>query len=251
MARRQIHRARGRSRALRGATLALLAERAGHGYELAHRLNRRLGPTWRVRPRQIYPILDELVETGLATCAEEPIPDRPRQSRVVYRATDGATETLRLWMQSPIEKEPTHPDLLARIASAGPGDAAKLSEALDEYERDLLELLEANGGDLGPVSSWSTLLLSLVRSHTEAQLRGELRWVAESRRRIDQFAIDARSGPHMAGGEPGSPSSMTRRRKWPALHANAALRVPCPAAARREACRVITEAAWPDAGGSR
>lgn len=190
MAKRQIHRARGRSRALRGATLALIAERAGHGYELAHRLNRRLGPTWRVRPRQIYPILDELVGSGLATCAEEPIPDRPRQSRVVYRATDRATETLRLWMQSPIEKEPTHPDLLARIASAAPGDVAKLSEALDEYERDLLELLEANGSTSVPVSSWSTLLLSVVRSHTEAQLRGELRWLAESRRRIGEFAVD-------------------------------------------------------------
>jgi DNA-binding PadR family transcriptional regulator len=191
MAKRQIYRARGRARALRGATLALLAERAGHGYELAHRLNRRLGPTWRVRPKQIYPILDELVETGLATCTGEPIPDRPRQSRVVYRATHGATETLRLWMQSPVEKEPTHSDLLARIASATPGDAAKLSEALDEYERDLLELLEANGSNGGPVSSWSALLLSVVRSHTEAQLRGELRWLAESRRRIDEFAVDA------------------------------------------------------------
>lgn len=191
MAKRHIHRARGRSRALRGATLALLAERAGHGYELAHRLNRRLGPTWRVKPRQIYPILDELVETGLATCAEEPIPDRPRQSRVVYRATHHAPETLRLWMQSPIEKEPAHPDLLARIASAAPGDVGELSDALDEYERDLLELLEANGSTGGPVSSWSTLLSSVVRSHTEAQLRGELRWLAESRRRIDEFAVDA------------------------------------------------------------
>jgi DNA-binding PadR family transcriptional regulator len=187
MRKTHTNRARARSRGLRGATLALIAERGGHGYELAHRLNVRLGPTWQVGPRQVYPILDELVRAGLATSAEEPNPDRPRQPRVVYRATERASAVLQSWMQSPVEKEPDRPDLLARIASATPADAAELTEALDEYERDLRRLLHDNEEAKLSVSSWSTLRLAVVRGHTEAQLQGELRWLKEARRRIAEF----------------------------------------------------------------
>ncbi len=190
MENRHTQPARARSRGLRGATLALIAERGGHGYELAHRLNVRLGPVWQVGPKQVYPILDELVRAGLATSAEEPNPDRPRQPRIVYRATERASEVLRIWMQSPVEKEPARPDLLARIASATPADAAELTEALDEYERDLRRLLQANDAEDFPVTSWNTLLLSVVRGHTDAQLQGELRWLDEARRRIADFEGD-------------------------------------------------------------
>jgi DNA-binding PadR family transcriptional regulator len=187
MGRANIDLARGRSRALRGATLALIVERGGHGYELAHRLNRRLGPTWRIDPRQIYPILDELASAGLATGVEEPNPDRPRQPRIVYHATEQAPEMLRRWMRSPVEKEPVRPDVLARIGCARSSDAAELLSALDDYERELLLLLEAND-DVDPTSrSWSALVLSVVRDHTNAHLQAEFRWVAEARRRIREF----------------------------------------------------------------
>lgn len=183
-----IDLARGRSRALRGATLALIVERGGHGYELAHRLNRRLGPTWRVEPKQIYPILDELAGAGLATCTEESNPDRPRQPRVVYRATQQAPEVLRRWLHSPVEKEPVRPELLARIAAATPADTADLLDALEEYERDLLRLIEANDELEPPIRSWSVLARSVVRGHADAHLQGELRWLVEARRRIREFA---------------------------------------------------------------
>jgi DNA-binding PadR family transcriptional regulator len=188
MGERQIELARGRSRGLRGATLALILERGGHGYELAHRLNRRLGPTWQIDPKQIYPILDELMGAGLATCTEEANPDRPRQPRMVYRATEQAPEVLRRWMDSPVEKEPVRPDLLARIASGTPADVPELLGALDEYERDLLHLVEANDDADPAPRSWHALLLSVVRAHTDAQLQGELRWLVEARRRIREFA---------------------------------------------------------------
>lgn len=187
MGRADIGLARGRSRALRGATLALIAERSGHGYELAHRLNRRLGPTWQIDPRQIYPILDELVSAGLATSHEEPNPDRPRQPRVVYDATDQAAETLRRWMTSPVEKEPVRPDVLARVGCAQIRDADELLRALADYERELLRLLEANDDADPPARSWSALALSIVRGHTDAHLQAELRWLIDARRRIREF----------------------------------------------------------------
>lgn len=191
--RTHIDLAQSRSRALRGATLAMIVERGGHGYGLAHRLNRRLGPTWQVDPKQLYRILDEFAGAGLATCSQEPNPDRPRQPRVVYRATERAPDTLQQWLCSPIEREPVRPEVLARIVAAQPGDAHEVLEALEEYERDLLRLIEAND-ECGPsVLSWSALVWSVVRGYTDVQLQGELRWLVEARRRIGEF-VDCHGG---------------------------------------------------------
>jgi DNA-binding PadR family transcriptional regulator len=182
-----IDLARGRLRGLRGATLALIVERPSHGYELTHRLNRRLGPTWQVEPKQIYPILDDLAKAGLVTCSGEPNPDRPRQLRVVYHPTERAPEALHRWMRSELEMAPLRPDVIARIAAAAPGDADELLRALDEYEAGLLRLLEASDGAEPPVRSWRGLLLGIARSHTDSYLQGEFQWVAVSRRRIHEF----------------------------------------------------------------
>jgi DNA-binding PadR family transcriptional regulator len=187
------HLARGRSRALRGAMLALIVERPTHGYELAHRLNRRLGPTWYVDPRQIYPYLDEMERAGLVTSTTEASPDRPRQARVVYHATDEAHVALQRWMQSDLERVPVRPDVMARVASATPDDADKLLRALDDYEAELLRMLEAaDDADL-PVRSWNTLMLAIGRDHTDAYLRGEFQWLDTSRRRVREYLTAQRS----------------------------------------------------------
>jgi DNA-binding PadR family transcriptional regulator len=182
-----IDLARGRSRGLRGATLSLIVERPGHGYELTHRLNRRLGPTWQVDPKQVYPILDDLARAGLVTPVDEPNPDRPRQPRVVYHPTDRAPQALRRWMQSELETVPLRPDVIARIASATPGDAEELLRVLDDYEAELLRLLEANDEADASVRTWRSLLLALARGHTDSYLQGEFQWVVVSRRRIREF----------------------------------------------------------------
>jgi DNA-binding PadR family transcriptional regulator len=182
-----IDLARGRLRELRGATLALIVERPGHGYELWHRLNRRLGPTWQIEAKQIYPILDHLQDAGLVTSAEEPTPGRPRQSRTVYYPTALASDALRSWIESELELAPRRPAVIARLASASPGDAGALLHVLDDYEGELLRLLEANDEPPVPVQSWKGLMLALARGHTDSYLQGELQWVALSRRRIREF----------------------------------------------------------------
>jgi DNA-binding PadR family transcriptional regulator len=179
--------ARGRLRGLRGATLALLVERPAHGYELTSRLNRRLGGTWRVEPKQVYAILDDLAKAQLVTFGEQPNPDRPRQPRVVYHPTPRAPEALRRWMQSALEAVPLRPDVVARIASAAPGDAQELLRVLDEYEGQLLRLREAPEDAAPAEQSWEELTLALARGHTDGYLRAELRWVAGARRQIRAF----------------------------------------------------------------
>ena len=182
-----IDLARGRLRELRGATLALIVERPGHGYELTNRLNRRLGPTWQIEPRQIYAILDDLTEACLVRSVDDPNPDHPRMRRVVYHPTEQAQLTLRRWMQTELEPVPLRPNVVARITSATPGDAEELLRVLDDYETELLRLLEANDDVDPPVRSWRGLLLAVARSHTDSYLQGEFQWVVVARRRIREF----------------------------------------------------------------
>lgn len=179
--------ARGRNRELRVATLALIVERPGHGYELAHRLNCRLGPTWQIEPKLIYSILDDLARSNLVVAVDEASPDRPRQTRTVYHASDDAPTTLRRWMRSELEVGPVRPDVIARVSSASPGDAEELLRVLDEYEGELLRRLEAVEDPDPPARSWRGLLLAIARSHTDSYLQGEFQWVVVSRRRIRDF----------------------------------------------------------------
>ncbi|HEX4805319.1 MAG TPA: PadR family transcriptional regulator [Conexibacter sp.] len=178
-------------RELRGATLALIVERPGHGYELASRLNRRLGPTWQVEPKVVYSILDDFAQAGLVRAVDEPNPDRPRQRRVVYHSTNCAPATLRRWMRSGFEAGPVRPDVIARIASATPGDARELLRVLDDYEGELLRLLEANDDADPATRTWRGLLLAIARSHTDSYLQGEFQWVVLARRRIREFMAEA------------------------------------------------------------
>lgn len=182
-----IDLARGRLRELRGATLALIVERPGHGYELTHRLNQRLGPTWQIEPRQIYAILDDLAKAGLVYSVDDPTAGHARMRRVVYRPTKHAVLTLRRWMQTELDPVRLRPNVIARIASAAPGDAEELLRVLDEYEGELLRLLEANDDVDPPVRTWRGLLLAVARGHTDGYLQGELQWLVVARRRIREF----------------------------------------------------------------
>lgn len=167
--------------------LALIVERPGHGYELANRLNRRLGPTWQIEPKLVYSILDDFARSNLVAAVDEASPDRPRQTRTVYHATEHATATLHRWMRSELEVGPVRPDVIARIASASPGDADELLRVLDEYESELLRLLEAIEAADPPVRSWRGLVLAIARSHTDGYLQGEFQWIVVARRRIREF----------------------------------------------------------------
>lgn len=187
MGERATQLAPGAARALRGTLLALIIERPSHGYELAARLSRRLGPSWQVTPKQIYPLLDQLQAGGLVTGAHVAGPDRSRQTKTVYSPTEAARDVLDRWMESGVEKGPLREEMWARVACAGRAHAIQVLDALDRYERQILEQIEANDEDDPPVRSWSTLMQAIVREQTDAHLRGELMMVTNARRRIKEF----------------------------------------------------------------
>jgi DNA-binding PadR family transcriptional regulator len=70
---------------VRGAILALLAERPMHGYEMMQELEERSGGAWRPSAGSIYPTLQQLEDEGLVRSEE--IGDRRR-----YTLTDAGRE---------------------------------------------------------------------------------------------------------------------------------------------------------------
>jgi DNA-binding PadR family transcriptional regulator len=58
-------RRRGRRPNVRAAVLALLTERAMHGYEMIQELDERTGGAWRPSPGSVYPTLQLLEDEGL------------------------------------------------------------------------------------------------------------------------------------------------------------------------------------------
>ncbi|MEV0395666.1 PadR family transcriptional regulator [Polymorphospora rubra] len=64
-------RGRGRRPNVRTAVLALLTERAMHGYEMIQELDRRTGGAWRPSPGSIYPTLQLLEDEGLIVASTE------------------------------------------------------------------------------------------------------------------------------------------------------------------------------------
>ncbi len=173
---------------LKGAILGLVLERPGHGYDIGARLRARLGPTWAIDPKRLYRMLDQLERARLIAGVVECDPDNPRQHRTVYRATELAPEALRLWLETLAPREPTRVEIQAKVAAARAEDAPQLLLALQQYERECLELLRS--GDAQPLqaSSWLGLVMNTVRDAAHGQLHAEIDWAKRTRRRIEEYA---------------------------------------------------------------
>jgi DNA-binding PadR family transcriptional regulator len=171
----------GTARALRGATLALICERPGHGYDLAARLQHRLGPAWQVSAKDIYPILDQLFAAGLVRREHE-------HRRTVYHPAPAAYEAIERWHDGDVRKEALRSDVRARLATVPSGRVDRVLRILDQYEADLLELIEATEDDVPPqVRTWAGLLARVTHAGTDSHLHAEFAWIADARRRFVEF----------------------------------------------------------------
>jgi DNA-binding PadR family transcriptional regulator len=172
---------------LKGALLGLILERPGHGYDLANRLDRRLGPAWRIDGKRLYPMLGQLEKAGLVS-SEVISTDGPTVPRVVYSPTERANDALTDWMETNVPKEPMRVELHARIAVARAEDAPRLLAALDQYERQCFALLRASETELPQVRSWVGVAMHLARRSALGQLQAELTWIGHARGMITEFA---------------------------------------------------------------
>jgi DNA-binding PadR family transcriptional regulator len=168
---------------LKHAVLALIAERRGYGYELAQRFEERVGPGWRLNPSAIYPALDQLERSGLATSVARPGGTR-RSPRVVYAPTASGETALQAWLRATdLPPEPVRSELHLRLAFAHHEHHAALRAQLAAHERACRELLarypRPHGAPLGGEPG-------LVDDAVATRLRAELAWLAHARTAVDR-----------------------------------------------------------------
>ena len=179
---------RGSSTSVRGALLGLLLERPGHGGDLANRLSVRLGEAWRFDPNDVYRLLDQLEDEGLARSEEQPRRGNRRRTRVVYHPTERTAQALGTWMETLLPREPIRLDLQAKLSVARAEDVVRILPAIREYERECLALAQLVCPSDGEASSWGALFIDCTRDGVYAILQAEVDWAARTRERINDYA---------------------------------------------------------------
>lgn len=164
---------------LRGALLALLLQGPSHGYQLANRLERQLGPGWQITRTTLYRTLEKLNGDGLLL-AEEPGTAR---SRIVYCVTGRAEGAVQSWMESPLSLDEGQLQLQARMIVARLEDLPRILVAVNGYERSLFSIHAALGtqGVSADTKSLRSAMMKLVRQASRHRIEAELSWLVEVR----------------------------------------------------------------------
>jgi DNA-binding PadR family transcriptional regulator len=165
---------------LRGALLALLVQGPSHGYELANRLERQLGPGWSIVRTSLYRMLKGMHEDGLLSVAEA----ETAESKIVYSATELAEPALYAWMEGPLSLDLGQLQLQARMIVARWEDLPRLLVAVNNHERKLFARAAEIKSLAASADSLRGAMMKMVREASRHRITGELLWLDESRRTI-------------------------------------------------------------------
>jgi len=97
----------------RYALLGILSICPGSGYDIKKFMEQSTSNFWNESYGQIYPILKQLVDEGLATSHTAKQEGKPE--RYVYTLTDKGLEELRHWLTQPIEHTVERNELLLKL----------------------------------------------------------------------------------------------------------------------------------------
>jgi DNA-binding PadR family transcriptional regulator len=125
------------------AVLGLLARGPRTGYEVAKEISTVLSHFWHESDGQIYPVLRQLDEAGLAERDEEP--DVSGRRRVRYHITRDGRELLADWLAQPAQPLPPRHEVLLKLffgRHARRGDLLKVLAAYRALARETLVRLE-------------------------------------------------------------------------------------------------------------
>jgi DNA-binding PadR family transcriptional regulator len=176
---------------LKGALLALLSElgEPAHPYLLATLLRRRLGPASRVEAEAVYKMLEALERAGLIVGE---LRDNERGSwrrQRLYSVTDVTARALDAWMAAPVSYRVARAELQVKIAFSRPSDIVVLLAALDVFERQCMEQLEAcEAADDVPVATWTGVALNVACDWVQEHVKADLAWIMSARERMRDFA---------------------------------------------------------------
>jgi DNA-binding PadR family transcriptional regulator len=168
------------------AVLGLLLDRPAYAYELANRLQERLGPTWAINSGQLSQTLQKLESEGLIQKLEGYSTGR-RGRRIFGVTDDGAAEFDRWWFEEqPNTVAPPRRPLLVKLTLAGPMRLKESLRQIEAYELECAQRLNEatkrrDEVSDGPQLRTDHVLLRLGLRGDMFQLEGELAWARHAR----------------------------------------------------------------------
>ncbi len=114
------------------ALLGILSMCPGSGYDIKKFMEQSTSNFWSESYGQIYPILKQLVEEGLATSHTEKQEGKPE--RYVYTLTDRGLEELRHWLTEPIEHMVERNELLLKLFFGRQNTVASNIEHVKQFQ---------------------------------------------------------------------------------------------------------------------
>lgn len=181
------------------ALLGLLLQGFSYPYQLADRLEARMGPSWLVDSGQIYKTIKQMEELGLIEPVNRAGEDRDVRRRF-FAITERGTEEFERWFQATTDRArlPRQP-LLLKITLAGPKRLNEALKQIDAYELDcttcLKEILRTREEipHQGVQVRADQMFLRVNLGADIAHLEGELKWARDARdvisRLLSQKAI--------------------------------------------------------------
>ncbi len=175
------------------ALLGLLLDHPAYPYQLADRLQQRLGPAWKVNSGQVYQTTKSLERDGLIARVRDAESDR--EDRHVFAITDAGTAEFERWfLKTPGEVRLSRRPLLVQITFAGPRRLGEALAKVNAYELECSKLLQQTARmreelpAAGSTVRADQLLLRLNLSADVSQLEGELRWARHAREMLSWLA---------------------------------------------------------------
>ena len=128
----------------RYALLGILSMCPGSGYDVKKLMEQSTSNFWRESYGQIYPILKQLVNEGLAISHAEKQEGKPE--RYVYTLTDKGFEELRQWLTEPIEQMVERNELLLKLFFGRQNTIGGNIEHVQQFQKLLEQLLHKYRG---------------------------------------------------------------------------------------------------------
>lgn len=169
---------------IRAAILAALIEAPGHGWDVARRASLRMGSSWRVEPKHVYPYLKRLLAAELVRIEREPS-DRPPYVLDVYYPTEKGKQARQAWLAARPRTNVVRGDLNVRLGFSTEEDIPELLRAFAQRRLDILEEIEDNAAHETSRVSYVGTIISLQCSAVDKRLKAEMEWIDEACRELE------------------------------------------------------------------
>lgn len=179
----------------RYAVLGMLSMGLETGYAMKKHVERNLGHYWSESYGQIYPVLRQLVEEGLATRTEERRKGKPMRN--LYAITRSGRKELRDWLVLPPEPQPQRSELLLKLSLGDRVSSAARQDLIRDYslqcESDLAYLGEIESTLRKPPRKHRDQPYWLMTlRHGRAIREAELSWCRETLQHLRRLDADGK-----------------------------------------------------------